>query len=171
MTVDPFSVIAIIGYILIFFGLVGAVVPVLPGPPFIWLGIFIWAWADGFARIGWPMLVLFGVLTLIAWGADLMLTTLSSRRSGVSWRAIALSILGGIVGAILLSFIPILGTLIGAIVGSASTLWYMEYRDKGDKEAATRAVRAYFVGYLLAMIIGVSISLAMIAIFIWQAFL
>jgi uncharacterized protein len=149
---------------------VGAVVPILPGPPFIWLGIFIWAWADGFTRIGWPVLALLGVLTLMAWGADLALTTISSRRSGVSWRAILLSILGGLAGAILLSFIPLIGTLIGAVAGSAATLWYLEYQDKGDRAAATRAVRAYFVGYMLAMVIGLSISLTMVAIFIWQAF-
>ena len=41
----------VLAYGLIVFGLVGAVVPVLPGPMLIWLGAFIFAWADGFARL------------------------------------------------------------------------------------------------------------------------
>ena len=41
-------------YLLMFLGIVGALVPVLPGPLLIWLGVFVWAWADGIRfRIGW----------------------------------------------------------------------------------------------------------------------
>jgi uncharacterized protein len=165
-----FPILAAIGYILIFLGLVGTVVPVLPGPLFIWAGIFIWSWGDGFIRIGWPMLLFFGVLTLMAWGGNLALTTLSSRRAGTSWRSILISILGGIAGALLLSIIPVIGTLAGALLGSLAALWYMEFQGKGDREAATRSVRAYVGGFLLSIVLELSIALIMITIFAYRAF-
>ncbi|MCB0113671.1 MAG: DUF456 domain-containing protein [Caldilineaceae bacterium] len=168
---DLFPVLAAIGYLFIFLGLVGAVVPVLPGPVFIWIGTFLWAWGDGFARIGWPTLLLLGVLTVIAWGSDLALTALTSRRSGTGWRSIGVAILGGLAGAAVLSVIPIIGTVIGALLGAVTGLWYMEYQEKGDREAATRAVRAYLGGFLLAMLVELGIAILMITIFATQAFL
>lgn len=188
-------------YLLITLGIVGAMVPVLPGPPFIWIGVLVWAWADGFARIGWPTLLFLAFLTIIAWGADLGLSFISSRRSGAGWRSIGVSILGGLAGAILLSSIPVVGTFVGAAVGSISALWLMEYRraqrasavrgtagaggieaaaDLGSRvktsarshrQAATQAVKGYVSGFLLAMAVEFAISVTMLAIFVWQAFL
>ena len=58
----------LVSYLLIFLGIVGTLVPVLPGPLLIWLGAFVWAWADGFVHIGWPTLLVLAVLTIISWG-------------------------------------------------------------------------------------------------------
>jgi len=182
------------GYLLIFLGIVGALVPVLPGPLLIWLGAFVWAWAEGFARIGWPTLLVLAVLTVIAWGADLGLSFLGSKRSGAGWRSIGVSILGGLIGAILLSSVPVVGTFIGAAIGSISALWLMEYRRaqvasgnvgglnseteaadasnvRENRAAATRAVRGYVGGFMMAMAVEFIISLMMLTIFAWQAFL
>lgn len=168
---EYFPFLAAIGYVFIFLGLVGAVVPVLPGPVFIWLGAFIWAAGDGFVHIGWPTLLVLGVLTVASWGADLVLSTASSRRSGAGWRSIGVSILGGLAGAVVLSGVPIVGTFIGAIAGSITALWYMEYQRQGSREAATAAVRGYIGGFLLAMAVELVVSLLMLSIFAWQAFL
>jgi len=159
-----------IGYILIFLGVIGAVLPLLPGPFFIWLGIFIWAWGDGFARIGWPTLLILGLLTLAAWLADILLSLVSSRKAGAGWKSIGVSILTGIGGALLLSFIPLVGSILGAIGGAIAGLWYMEYRAKGDRALATQAVRGYIGGVLLSMAVEMAAALVMIGIFAWQAF-
>ncbi len=184
----------VLSYLLIFLGIVGALVPVLPGPLLIWLGALVWAWADGFVRIGWPTLLVLAVLTVIAWGADLGLTFLGSKKSGAGWRSIGVSMLGGLIGAILLSSVPIVGTFIGAAIGSISALWFMEYRRaqvtprdgsvpiaatnpsspsnvQENKAKATRAVKGYVGGFLMAMAVEFIISLMMLSIFAWQAFL
>lgn len=191
---DLTNLLFVLSYLLIFLGIVGALVPILPGPLIIWLGALVWAWADEFARIGWPTLLVLAVLTVIAWGADLGLTFLGSKRSGAGWRSIGVSILGGLIGAILLSSVPVVGTFIGAAIGSISALWLMEYRRakiaSGDgagldtamnssghpnvqeyKARATRAVKGYVGGFLMAMAVEFIISLMMLSIFAWQAFL
>lgn len=167
---DYTTIFSALGYLLIFLGLVGSVVPLLPGPAFIWLGVFIWAWNDNFVHIGWPTLLVLGLLMLAAWLSDLLLSVVSSRRAGAGWTSIGVSIVTGIAGAMLLSVIPVVGSIIGAIGGAIAGLWYMEYRAKGDRDAATRSVRSYIGGVLLAMAIELSAALVMIAIFAWQAF-
>lgn len=161
----------LVGYTLMFIGLVGAVVPVLPGPPLIWLGVLAWAYGDHFTRIGWPTLLLLGVLALVAWGADLFLTTLLSRRAGASWRAIGGAIAGGLIGGAFLSALPIIGTVAGALIGAVAGMWLVEYSIKQNGRAATAVVYAYITGSFLNLIIEVGASLLMAGIFAWQAFL
>lgn len=167
---EIFPILSAIGFLFIGLGLIGAVVPVLPGPVFIWLGVYLWALADGFVRIGWPTLLVLALLTLLAWGSDIVLSTLSSRRAGAGWRSLLYAIGGGVAGGILGTPVPLVGNLIGAMLGALAALWYGEYRDKGNREAATRAVRGYLGGYIAAMVIELAVATLMIVIFIWQAF-
>jgi uncharacterized protein len=160
----------IISYILILLGLLGSVIPVLPGPFLIWLGAFTWAWGDGFQQVGWFTLLALGVLTLLAWGSDLFLSTVTSHRAGASWKSVIGAILGGLVGAVLLSAVPILGTVLGAILGSVAGLWIVEYYDKRDRQAALVAVQAYIAGFLIGTMMKMTMAFIMVGIFIWQAF-
>ena len=65
MTLDGQTAWATVATVLVFVGLAGSVIPVLPGPFLIWLGAFIWAWADGFLRLGWGTLTVLGVLAVV----------------------------------------------------------------------------------------------------------
>ena len=114
-----FSVLYLLGYALILLGLVGVILPLVPGPLLIWLGALVWAWGDGFARVNWVVLAVLGVLAALAWASDILLTTAMSRRSGVSWKAIGGAVVGGLVGGLLLVEIPIIGTLFGALLMAA----------------------------------------------------
>ncbi len=159
----------IVAYVLMGLGLVGTVAPVLPGPILIWLGALVWAWADGFYRVGWGPVGVVGMLAALAWGADILLSTVVSRRAGASWYAILGAIVGGVVGALVLSFIPVLGTLLGALVGAVAGMWGVEYWRKGSAEAATTAVRGYLVGVLSATVVKTLIAFLMLGIFAFQA--
>lgn len=158
------------GSLLVILGFIGTVLPVVPGPIIIWLGAFVWAWGDGFQRIGWPTLLVLGLLAVMAWGMDIFLTTVMSRRAGASWRAIGGAIVGGLAGGFLLSGTPpILGALVGAVLGAVLGMWLVEYRAKGDRRAATVAVRAYIGSMMLSFVVELVLAVLMIGIFIWQA--
>lgn len=163
---------ALAGYLLMLLGLIGAVVPLLPGPFLIWVGALVWAWGDGFARVGWPMLTLLLVLALVAWASDFLINMLISRRAGASWKSIFGSIVGGVVGGIALNgLIPIAGSLVGAILGAVAGAWLVEYWNTRSSSAAFTAVRAYMGSVLLASLIEIAISVSMIGLFAWRAFL
>ena len=126
------------GFVLLFLGLAGSILPVLPGPFLIWLGALLWAWGNGFERVGWPTLLVLGVLALVAWVSDLFLNTVVSRRAGASWKSIGGAIVGGIIGSILLSgWAPVLGTLVGAAAGAVVGMWTIEYLDKRELSCRT----------------------------------
>ncbi len=162
---------AAVGYLLMFLGLAGSVLPLLPGPLVIWVGVLTWAWGDGFVKLGWPTLTVLAVLALTAWAADIFLTMVISRRAGASWRAIGGAILGGLLGGIFLSALPVIGTLAGAAIGAVVGMWTVEYYAKHhNSAAATAAVRAYIASMLVGAALEVLISFAMIGLFAWQAF-
>ena len=146
------------------------VLPVIPGPLIIWLGAFLWAMGDDFQTIGWPLLILLGILAAAAWAADLMLTTVVSRRAGASWKSIGGAIIGGIIGGMLLGGTPpVLGSIMGAMLDAMVGMWFIEYIDKRNRRAAAIAVRAYIGSMILAAALELTIALSMVGLFVWQA--
>lgn len=165
------ELVALAAYALLFLGLVGSVVPILPGPVLIWLGALLWAWQDGFQAVGWPTLLVLAGLTLLAWGCDLVLTTVISRKNGVSWKAIAGAIGGGLIGGLLFGgFIPVIGTVVAALAGSVAGMLLVEYYDKRHWPQAVQASRNYIIAFALSSLVEAWLAVLMIAFFVWQAF-
>ena len=166
------SPLAVLAYLLMFIGLIGSVLPLVPGPLLIWLGVLLWAANDGFQSVGWPTLLFLGILTLLAWSSDLLLTTVFSRRMGASWKAVLGAIVGGLAGGLLLGgWIPIVGTLLATILGAIAGMVAVEAMDKRDLRVALRATQGYMVGVLASSLLEATLAIVMILIFAWQAFL
>lgn len=152
-------------------GLVGAVVPILPGSWLIWLAAIGYGIAQ--AALGQPMFdgwiggVAIVILTLLAI-ADLVLeyvvTHSVAHQEGVSGWSTAASIVLGLVG---LPFFPPFGSLVGAVGG----LFLVEYFRKGkDWRKALRGVKSYAKGTGWAIVAEVALCLVMIAVFVgWVA--
>ena len=102
---------------LILIGVVGTVLPGVPGAAAVFGGMLLAAWIDGFTLIGWPTLVLLGVLTALAFAADILGSLLGAKRVGAS----RLALIGAVVGA--LAGLPfglpglIFGPFFGAVAG------------------------------------------------------
>jgi uncharacterized protein YqgC (DUF456 family) len=165
------SLITGVAYLLMILGLIGAVLPIIPGPLFIWLGALLWGWADGFQAVGWPTLIVLGVLMVLAWSSDLILTTVGTRRTGASWKTVVGAIVFGIAGGILLSgLLLVIGTIVGSILGAVLGILVVEYYDKRNWRQALQASKAYVFGSLAARVVELLLSLLMVGIFVWQAF-
>ena len=161
---------ALLALILMFLGLVGAIVPIIPGAALIWLGAFVWALGENFQRVTVLTLIVLGILALLATLTEFWLTPLTQRRAGFGWKNILAALGGGILGGFFLSEIPIVGTLFGAAVGSvlgtmAVTLW-----ERHSVRQAASAGGAYLLGCALSALVEVVLSFIMIAIFSWRAF-
>lgn len=168
--ISPTSFGQAMALLLIGIGLAGSVLPIVPGAFLIWLGALLWALLDGFATVGWPTLIVLGLLATLSYASNTGLTVLLARHVGASWKAIAASIGGGILGAILLSGLPLLGTIIGTILGACLGMVLFEYYDKRDLRQAIRASTGYIVGYLMSSVVELFFALLMVALFAWQAF-
>lgn len=108
----------VLAVLLIVAGVVGTVLPALPGVILVFAGVALGAWIDGFARIsGWTVGVL-GVLTLIAWLIDFVAGYYGAKRVGASAQALAGAAIGTVAGVFTglvgLVFMPLAGAAIGS---------------------------------------------------------
>lgn len=111
---------------LIIGGLIGTVLPALPGLPMIFGGIWLAAAVDGYHHLGLWWLLLLGALTAIGVATDFVAASLGARRVGASKRAIWGATLGTLVGMFFglpgLVLGPFVGALLGELTSSGSVL-------------------------------------------------
>jgi uncharacterized protein YqgC (DUF456 family) len=112
------DIFTIIACLLMFAGLAGTILPLIPGTPLILLGAIVYAIATDFATVdGW----LIAVLALICVGAELVeyvAGTIGARRYGASRAGVCGAIVGGLAGILVLGPIGILiGPIAGAVAG------------------------------------------------------
>ncbi len=143
-------------------GLVGIVVPMLPGTILIFGAALVYAVLDGFQAVGWPTLAVLGVLTLVATTADIWATSVGAKAGGASGWSVVAGLAGGLVGMLVLS-------LPGAIIGAVLAVLLVEVRRVGDWGLAFKAGGGWLLGWLLSVVLQLVIGLVMIAIFVWQA--
>jgi uncharacterized protein YqgC (DUF456 family) len=106
-----------IAAMLVIVGLVGTVLPAIPGAILIFAGLFLAAQTDGFAHIGWGALTIIGVLGALTFVADFAGSVLGAKRVGASPLALAGAAIGGIAGFFFGIPGMILGPFVGAVLG------------------------------------------------------
>lgn len=144
--------------VLIVVGLAGAVLPALPGVPMIFIGIWLAAWIDDYARIGIWTLSLLATLTLLSILIDIAASAVGAKRVGASPRAVWGALLGSVVG--LFFGIPglVIGPFVGAVLGEL-----MAKRGLGQ---AAEVGMATWIGLLLGTIAKLAVSVTMLAVFV-----
>ncbi len=148
----------VVAALLVVVGLVGLVLPAIPGAPVLFAGLVCAAAAERFRYVGWRTLAVLAALALATYAVDLAATAYGTRRFGASRRAVLGAVLGGLVG---LAFgIPgvLAGPFVGAVVG--------ELTARRDLPAATRAGIGATLGLVLGAAAKLSIGVSMIGIFL-----
>ena len=154
---DLSFILYLIAALCIALGIAGIVLPALPGIPLVFLGLLLAAWADGFVHVGWPVLPVLAVLTVLSFVVDILATVVGAQRVGASRRALWGTFIGSIAG---LFFMPVglfLGPLLGALAG--------EYWHSRELGRSTRVGLATWLGILLGMALKVALLVAMLGLF------
>ena len=147
-----------LGAVLVVIGIAGLVLPVLPGILLVFAGLFVAAWADGFARVGPLGLTIIGVLALLSLGVDFLASLLGAKRLGASRLALAGAAIGAVVGI----FFGIVGVFIGPFVGAVAG----EYLARGRLVQAGKVGLGTWIGLILGAIAKVVIVFLMIGTFL-----
>ena len=108
--------------VLVAFGLPGNWLIVVGTGLFAW-----WQWDAGVFSIG--TLVAIAVLALLAELVEFFAGMVGARRSGASWRSSIAAVFGAVLGAMagtVMISIPLLGTVVGASLGSGLAVWTVE---------------------------------------------
>lgn len=127
--------------VLLLAGILGSVLPGLPGPALSLAGVLAYWWATGYTSPGPLALAGLVGIGLLGLAADWLAAPLGAKAGGASTRTTAVA---GVVGFALLF---VLGPL-GVIIGVAGTVFLLELRASGDPRGSLRAAGATTVAVL-----------------------
>lgn len=139
----------ILAFLLVLIGVIGSLVPGLPGPPLSYVGLLCASFAPH-SNLGTKALIIWAVITIVVSVADYFLPAVMARRFGGS-RAGAV---GATVGALVGCFVfPPIGLLLGPFVGAIIGELLHDNRNRS---------KAFVVGIgsFLAFIVGTGLKLA-----------
>lgn len=144
----------VIGAFFIIAGILGAFIPLLPGPPLSYIGILILHFVKG-GLFSWLFLISWGIVVVIVITLDSFMPAEGSRRMGGSKLGVYGALLGALIG---LFFFPPAGIIVGPIVGA----FIGEFIAGKNSGSALRAAMGSFVGFLVAVAlkVGVAVILA-----------
>ncbi|GGK23792.1 hypothetical protein GCM10010124_15350 [Pilimelia terevasa] len=140
-------------------GLVGVVVPVLPGLLLSWAGVGAWA---VFAAEGWQRWAVFGAVTVLALGATAAKYLWPGKQlkdSGVPNRSLFVGAALGVVGFFV---VPVVGLPLGFVLG----IWLAEWTRLGDRARAWPSTAEALKAAGLSMLI--EFAAAMAITFVWM---
>jgi len=142
-------VLIILGLLFAFIGLIGCVLPIIPGPPLSFFALIILSYAKNWEPFSATFLIIMAGLTVLATVVDYVVPAIGARRYGAS----KLGVWGSIIGMLIGFFVfPPWGMLIGAIIGALAG--ELAGGKKGKK--ALRAGWGVFVGNIM----GIGLKLA-----------
>jgi hypothetical protein len=153
---DP-NVYLAISVILVVLGVLGTVLPVLPGALLVFAGLFLAAWAQDFTRVGLWGLAIIGALMALSFAVDFIASMAGAKRVGASPKALIGAAVGGLAG--LFFGLPgiLLGPFIGAVLG--------ELIARGGFAQAARVGVGTWLGLLVAAVAKLVIAFLMIGTF------
>ena len=139
-------------------GLLGIVVPVLPGLLLVLGGVFLWALGQGSA-LGWGVFAVSAVIAVVGYVLQYTLPGRRMRERGVGSSTMLLAMVLGIVGFFV---IPVVGAVVGFVLG----IFVVELgRSRDSGQAWTRTKHA-LVAVLHSMGIELAAGLAIAVLFV-----
>lgn len=144
-------------------GLIGTIVPVMPGVLLIWGAGLVYGLLEGFGTVG---IVLFAVMTMLL-GIGMSMSYVLPKRAGERGGAAKSSVRLGMVGAVVGFFvIPVLGLPIGGALG----VLVGEFQRLRQWPAAWATTRKVLAGFGLAVLAEFTAGVFMVATWIgWVA--
>ena len=158
------SIIGMIIAVLFFIaGIAGAVLPVLPGAPLIWLGMLLYGLIAGFHNLSWTFFLGQGLAVALIFFVDYFAGAWGVRRYGGSKEAVWGSVIGALLGLILMGpFGLIFGPFLGAVTG--------ELYLKNTLEKAFRVGVGTLIGFFGGLVLKLAIEIVMIVWFFMAVF-
>ena len=153
----------VVGAVLLILGVIGCVLPVIPGPPLAYMSLILMSIARRWQAYSPATLIVLAILAVAVTVLDNVLPILTSRRKGASKAGIWGAVIGMVAGMFLLPpFGMILGTFAGAVAGEL-----IFNRRKG---VALKAAWGVFVGTLLGIGLKLGVSGAIAFFFVRALF-
>lgn len=153
-------------------GAIGELIPGLPGVTLVLVGVLVWTVVTGFAGIGWPLLVVLGLLVLSS-AIEAIASYWGAKQLGASrWGQIG-AIMGLFVGFFgLLPALPVGGPIAGALIGPFVGAFIGEFLHRYELpfqercEVALKASAGTVMGSIVGNLIDGAIAILAVIIFV-----
>ena len=153
----------LIGFLFMLVGILGSFLPLLPGPPISWIGLFL-LYLTKAVPDNWWVLGITLAIALIILALDYIIPAMGTKKFGGT----KAGMIGTTIGLLVALFFPILGPLgiiiwpfVGALVG--------ELLNKADKKTATKAAFGSFLGFLTGTFLKFMVAIVYLGLFITKA--
>jgi uncharacterized protein YqgC (DUF456 family) len=140
-------------------GVIGSIVPFVPGTPLILAGAFVYGVATDFQVIGLWRLVILAIIAALAWTLEHVAGAVGTRRAGGSRYAVVGALAGVAVGL----FFPPVGLLVGPMLGAIAG----ELVRTGHVERSVRSGLGAFIGMLGGAVAHFALAVVMVALFLY----
>jgi len=129
-----------IGVIFIISGILGCVLPIIPGPPLSYIGLLLLHFTEKYSFSS-KFLIIWAVITVAVYSIDYLIPIWGTKKFGGSKRGVWGSIIGLLVG---LFFFPPIGIIVGPFLGAVIG----ELSAGKDSGAALKSGFGAFMGFL-----------------------
>jgi len=143
-------------------GVVGCILPVLPGPPLSYVGLLLLHFTQAYSFTN-KFLIIWGIVVVLVTALDYAIPALGTKKFGGSkW-----GVIGSVVGLIIGLFLGPIGIIVGPFVGAvAGELLSGKTRDK-----TLKAGIGSFIGFLVSTGLKLMTSIIMAFYFVKQFFM
>ncbi len=143
-----------------FAGLVGTVLPIVPGILLIYAGYLLYGFATGWQDYGLNAIIVWSIVTALVLLLDVYAGALGAKRYGASRAGAWGSVVGGLIGTMAAGF-P--GLILGPFIGAAAAELI---RGRSCREALLSGWGT-FLGFIAGSIVKIAVAAIMIGSFIW----
>ena len=147
----------ILSFAIMIVGIIGSVIPILPGPLSSWIGLFLFSIISD-VQVNTTLLVTTFIIALIIFILDYILPIYTSKKFGAS----KYGIIGASIGTIIGLFIPPFGIIIGAIIGAISGELLLNKNFKKSFKAGV----GVFLGLIVSGVSKAFISIVYLVLYI-----
>jgi hypothetical protein len=145
---------------LLVLGVVGSLIPGLPGAILSLAGVYLFWWQSGYTEPGVLLLVGLTLVGLVTVAVDWLAGALAAKASGASTQT---TVLAGLAGLVLL----FVAGPFGVIIGIAGVVFAVEFYRGGDAEASLRSAAITTLGMLGSNIVQALLTGSMLAVMVF----
>jgi len=130
----------VLGALFIISGVLGCVLPIIPGPPLSYIGLLLLHFTERY-QFSSKFLIIWAIITVVVYVLDYLIPAWGTKKFGGSKRGIFGSIIGLVIG---MFFFPPFGIIIGPFIGAVVG----ELTIGKDSGAALKSGFGSFLGFL-----------------------
>lgn len=149
----------IIASLIMLTGIIGVLIPVLPGIPIMFVVALIYGFVTKFQNFASSELIILGLIALLSLAVDYSSGVIAAKYSGASKRSLFFGFVGLIVGTIVL---PPFGGIIGLFIA----IFLAEILTHNNKGKAYKAAKGGLLGSLTGILINLFLAILFIILFI-----